>query len=276
VARLIASKKDASGRILVCRDEPVPVENDPLFVHVIENNKATRVVKGIIGVVKSTNLPDQFDSATGIIAPLSLGTDLLEKSHFFIDTATGYMVFQRTKNSPTAGLLAYYLVTKLAKIVTGCSTDAQIRRDAVKKIQAASAKGEVKMFSIKVKRTALPRANLLGPEADKALQTLASLPGAESIGITVGLEKRKRKGGISIDPLLSNIKRFLGTQTSTNAISDVEQASFKLADEEIDLITQKFTVRIEIPNHVMNSRNVNSKAVVDLMAAEYDRIKANI
>jgi hypothetical protein len=271
ISVLAPHQTDVNGRILICRDE---VDSDPLFLHVIENDKTKRVVKGIIGVIKSTDLPDEFDMATGTIAPLNIAKDLLEKTHFFIDTLTGYTVIQRSKSSPNTGLLAYYIQKKAIKSVQSFSMSAHIRKDTIEKIKQASAQGKIKMFQLRIQRTALNRVDSLGPEVSTALKSIASLPGVESIGISIGIEKYKRKGGFSTDGILNKMKNFLGMQTSTQAMSDVELAEFRLDDEEINLLTQKFTMQVTISG--VKKRNVDSEAILNAMEAEYNLRKTQL
>ncbi|WP_156372923.1 hypothetical protein [Deinococcus sp. Leaf326] len=273
IAQLDPARADHTGRILLGDTD---FDSDPLFMHVLQNSKAEKIVTGIIGAAKSRNLPDQFDISTGTLGQLDIEKSLLEKTHFFIDTATGYMIYQRTKSSPNIGLFAYYIRSKLPKFVVSLPVNAHIRKDAVEKIQEASKRGDVKLFQLRIKRTALSRTEYLGPEVDDALKSISKIPGVESIGISIGLEKYKRKGGFSTDTILEGMKRFLGTQTSSTVMSDVELAEFKLNDEEVNLLSQKFTVQIDIPDAIMDSRHVDSRAVVKAIAQEYDKIKSDL
>ncbi|AZI41408.1 hypothetical protein EHF33_00445 [Deinococcus psychrotolerans] len=266
-------KSDTTGRILICRDE---VDSDPLFIRVIDNDKTKRIVSGVFYSIKSKNLPDQFDPVTGLISPLSISRDLLDKTHFLIDTSNCMLVIHRSKSSPSTGLLAYYITEKLNKTVNALSIDVHFRKGVLEKIEKKSSKNKIKFFEMKIKKTALVRAHLLGNDARQALESLSKLSGADSIGISISLEKYHSKGGFNIDELLGNIKKFLGMEISDKPLSDVEEAKVKAGDEVINLLSSKFSISFDVPSNVMSARNVDSKAVLNLIYNEYLSRKADL
>lgn len=272
IHKLDVKKSDATGRI---HDLRSTTGHDPTFVHVFENDKTKRVVHGIICSIKSSNLPDQFDWTTGGISPLKISEDLLEKSHFMIDTSTGMLAFQKGKSSPHTGSLAAYITEKLKGKVVSVSIDIHMRKDISKKLEEEDKKGNIKLLEIRIKRTALGRVDLLGPETAEALKSLSKISDAESIGIIIGLEKYKRSGGFSVTEAIQNIKRFLGMQISDKPMSDVETALIKADDEMINLLKNKLSIDFEIPSSIMSSRSVDSEAVVKIMEQEFNKRKSD-
>lgn len=273
VHNLDVTKSDLTGRVY---DQRSSTGHDPTFVHVFVNDKTRRVVHGIICTIKMSNFPDQFDWATGGISPLTISGDLLEKSHFVIDTNTGMMAFQKSKSSPHTGVLALYIADKVKSLVKAISIDVHIRKDISKKIEDESRKGNIKLLEIRIKRTALGRVNLLGPEAADALNALARISDAESVGIIIGLEKYKRSGGFTVNEAVQNIKRFLGMQTSDKPLSDVETALIKADDEVINLLKNKLSIEFEIPSSIMSERSIDSEAVLGIIEIEFNRRKSDI
>lgn len=268
IASLDLKKTDTTGRVFKC---PPEIDAEHLFVHVSRNDPALGRIYGMIGEIRSKNLPDFYDWATGSVSNYNHRHDLIEKSYFVIDTFSGDMLFYRHRNSPSTGLLALYVMEKSKPLVRSFVPEMHFRKDALDQIAQEERKGKIKSFELKIKKEAVSRSGLLGDSVETALTSLASFPDVDSIGIQLSIGKKKRRGGFALDGVMEGLKKFMGLETSDTPFSEIEKANFRLEEETINLLTKKFGTYMYLPDKLFQQRNVDVNAVFAHMEYEYER-----
>jgi hypothetical protein len=258
------------GRTWLC---PPDLRSEPIVMFTAENNPASGIISGVIGIRRRKNLPDVFNATTGDLEELGETLDLVEKSHFLIDTTRKIFVFQKSMHSPNLSMIARYLQVKTPSEFYSMDFEPIIRPQIMEKLVNAARFGEIKTFYFRIRRSYIDYVSRLQePRLEDAVRNLATL-NTPSIGISLGVEKYSRNGLDSFTRIVENVKRFMGIPEGIDIGEEdynpeIEQLAFDLEGDYINLLSSSLTVNISISDEHF-ARNIDSTILLEEIKRVY-------
>ena len=264
IGGLDENREDENGCIMRLSEG---VESDCHIMYITENLKATHSIKGVFALLRKTGLPNTRHRTTGLVGDIDPDEDLLEKSHFYINSETNTLVYQQTQTSPRLSAFINYIRTKAEPLVYTIRCEAHVQRNALNTVLQAIEQNRVRGVLIRIKSSYADRANLLGAGIETAINSLSQTIGAEQITVGIQVKKYDRQGSIILNNMAIGLPRFLGRNAEIGENSEIEKLAFDLHGEEIDLAAKYFTISVTINN--IEGRSINSDQIVNAMEAEY-------